>query len=433
MRVRMGNFVYESADEDAAKTANLRDQIKSLNDQISTLVGEDPERAAGLVGQKSELEKQLVLQVGAAAKAQKATQTPDQASATDRQSNIIAPDQGTPAPIADGTPVSAPSVDSDNNAVVSNDGAIVSMPQLESALKILGAPKRIRVGGKLFEAVSVNMPKKVRIGGYIYEASETDSVSPRKTVEEVGRLLHGKHPKIDTRSGKTEVVLVDDDGNETGVLSDAAIQISYDRKGGYDAVIYGNGWVAENPSEGVWRVWPGESRTGASYRHYEVGEEIGGKKSTGWDDIEESVTREEVAAGDGSGLNHYTDTDKFGGSLIDSLNSLKHRGVCAELADGSDDIILTVGEYKARLILSDATLEAYQEGPGSDLIFRYVVEDAIERTPGYTYIEETSNEGSNRVDVYSADETSELHIYIKQIKSHKPEEDGSVSSEDVID
>lgn len=330
MRVRMGNFMYESADEDAAKTANLRDQIKSLNDQISTLVGEDPERAAGLVGQKSELEKQLVLQVGAAAKAQKATQTPDQASATDRQSNIIAPDQGTPAPIADGTPVSAPSVDSDNNAVVSNDGAIVSMPQLESVLKVLGAPKRIRVGGKLFEAVSVDMPKKVRIGGYIYEAAS---------------LKGDEHT-----NGKT---------------------------------------------------------------------------------IKESVTREEIAVGDGAGLNHYTDTDKFSEALVDSLNSLKHRGVCAEVVD--DDVILTVGEYKARLILSDATLEAYQEGPGSDIIFRYVVEDAIERTPGYTYVEETSNEGSNRVDVYSADETSELHIYIKQIKSHKPEEDGSVSSEDVID
>lgn len=433
MRVRMGNFVYESADEDAAKTANLRDQIKSLNDQISTLVGEDPERAAGLVGQKSELEKQLVLQVGATAKAQKATQTPDQASATDRQSNIIAPDQGTPAPIADGTPVSAPSVDSDNNAVVSNDGAIVSMPQLESVLKVLGAPKRIRVGGKLFEAVSVDMPKKVRIGGYIYEAASLkgDEHVDRKTIEEIGRLLHGKHPKIDTRNGKTEIALVDDDGNEAGVLSDATVRISYSRGGGYDAVIYGNGWVAENPSEGVWRVWPGKSRTGASYRHYEVGEEFDGKKSDGWDSIEESVTREEIAVGDGAGLNHYTDTDKFSEALVDSLNSLKHRGVCAEIVD--DDVILTVGEYKARLILSDATLEAYQEGPGSDIIFRYVVEDAIERTPGYTYVEETSNEGSNRVDVYSADETSELHIYIKQIKSHRPEEDGSVSSEDVID
>lgn len=330
MRVRMGKFVYESADEDATKTAALRDQIKSLNDQISTLVGEDPERAAGLVGQKSELEKQLVLQVGAAAKAQKAAGG-DQNVPTDRQSNIIAPDQGTKADIADGTPVSAPSVDSDNNAVVSNDGAIVSMPQLESALKVLGAPKRIRVGGKLFEAVSVDMPKKVRIGGYIYEAVSLE----------------------------TEC---DDYGSP----------------------------------------------------------------------VEESVSREEVEVGDGAGLNHYTDTAKFSEALVDSLNSLKHRGVCAEATD-DDDVIVTVGEYKAKLILSDATLEAYQEGPGSDLIFRYVVEDAIERTPGYTYVEETSNEGSNRVDVYSADETSELHIYIKQIKSHRPEEDGSVATSDVID
>ena len=428
MRVRMGKFVYESADEDATKTAALRDQIKSLNDQISTLVGEDPERAAGLVGQKSELEKQLVLQVGAAAKAQKAAGG-DQNVPTDRQSNIIAPDQGTKADIADGTPVSAPSVDSDNNAVVSNDGAIVSMPQLESALKVLGAPKRIRVGGKLFEAVSVDMPKKVRIGGYIYEATgiEGHEHIDRKTIEEIGRLLHGKHPKITTSGGKTEIVMVDDDGNESGVIVGAAIDISYSREGGYDAVIHGDGWVAENPSEGVWRVWPGESRTGTSYRHYEVGE-----KGNGWDDIEESVSREEVKVGDGAGLNHYTDTAKFSEALIDSLNSLKHRGVCAEAID-DDDIVVTVGEYKAKLILSDATLEAYQEGPGSDLIFRYVVEDAIERTPGYTYVEETSNEGSNRVDVYSADETSELHIYIKQIKSHRPEEDGSVATSDVID
>lgn len=325
MRVRIGNFIYESADEDAAKTASLRDQIKNLNDQISTLVGSDPERAASLVGQKSELEKQLVLQVGAAAKAQATTQT---ASASERQSNIIAPDQGTPAPIDDGTPVNAPTVDNDNNAVVSNDGAIVSMPQLESVLKIMGAPKRVRVSGKIFEAVSVEMPKKIRIGGYIYEAADD--------------------------------------------------------------------------------------------------------KDKADDHISESVTREEIASGDGSGLNHYTDTSKFSQALVDSLNSLKHRGVCAEASD-DDDIILTVGEYKAKLILSDSTLEAYQEGPGSDLIFRYVVEDAIERTPGYTYVEETSNEGSNRVDVYSADETSELHIYIKQIMSSKPEEDGSVSDNEVID
>lgn len=105
----------------------------------------------------------------------------------------------------------------------------------------------------------------------------------QQEVEKIGRLLEGEDVVIMT--GSTGMLCCLDGYGRTKVASFIR-KVVYERIDGMDELVetvYGDGWVAEAPSEGMWRIWQGDKKEGVSFHQYDTTEVEGAPK--GWDDM----------------------------------------------------------------------------------------------------------------------------------------------------